>query len=100
MFFDGPVVRTTREKACVFVYARVMAQHSKRDLTPFEWCMPYEYVQASAAWGIAEWLERLTANVEVATVLGSIPASSDTVESEGRQMKQFEESTEKKYPPL
>jgi hypothetical protein len=31
---------------------------------------------------------RLTANAEVATVLGSIPASSVTVESEGRQMKQ------------
>ena len=27
-------------------------------------------------------------NAEVATVLRSIPASSDTVESEGRQMKQ------------
>ncbi len=26
-----------------------------------------------------EWLERLAANAEVATVLGSIPASSDTV---------------------
>jgi hypothetical protein len=37
---------------------------------------------------LAEWLERLTANAVVATVLGSIPASSDTVESEGRQMKQ------------
>jgi hypothetical protein len=35
-----------------------------------------------------QWLERLTANALVATVLGSIPASSDTVESEGRQMKQ------------
>jgi hypothetical protein len=34
------------------------------------------------------WLERLTANAVVATVLGSMPASSDTVESEGRQMKQ------------
>jgi hypothetical protein len=33
-------------------------------------------------------LERLTANAEVTTVLGSIPASSNTVESEGRQMKQ------------
>ncbi len=33
-------------------------------------------------------LERLTAYVEVATVLGSILASSDTVESEWRQMKQ------------
>ncbi len=30
----------------------------------------------------------LMANTEVATVLGLIPASSDTVESEGRQMKQ------------
>jgi hypothetical protein len=37
---------------------------------------------------LAEWLERLTANAVVATVLGSIPASSDTVESVGRQMKQ------------
>jgi hypothetical protein len=39
-------------------------------------------------WDLAGWLERLAAN-EVATVLVSIPASSDTVESEGRQMKQF-----------
>jgi hypothetical protein len=37
---------------------------------------------------LAEWLERLAVNGDVATVLGSIPASSDTVESEGRQMKQ------------
>jgi hypothetical protein len=37
-------------------------------------------------WDLAECL---TANAEVATVLqGSILASSDTVESEGRQMKQ------------
>ncbi len=34
------------------------------------------------------WLERLTAKAPVATVLGSIPASVGTVESEGRQMKQ------------
>jgi hypothetical protein len=34
------------------------------------------------------WLERLTANAPVATVLGLIPASVGTVESEGRQMKQ------------
>jgi len=33
-----------------------------------------------------EWFELLTARV--ATVLGSIPESSDTVESEGRPMKQ------------
>ncbi len=37
---------------------------------------------------LAQWLERLTANALVATVLGSIPASVGTVESEGRQMKQ------------
>ncbi len=37
---------------------------------------------------LAEWLERLTANAAIAIVLGSIPATSDTVESEGRQMKQ------------
>ncbi len=34
------------------------------------------------------WLELLTANAIVATVLGPFPASSDTVEFEGRQMKQ------------
>jgi hypothetical protein len=38
-------------------------------------------------WDLADWLERLTANAPVATVLGSIPASAGTVESEGRQMK-------------
>jgi hypothetical protein len=32
--------------------------------------------------------ERLTANARVATVLGSTPASSDTVNSDARQMKQ------------
>jgi hypothetical protein len=39
-------------------------------------------------WDVAEWLDRLTDNAKIATVLGSIPASSDTVESEGQQMKQ------------
>ncbi len=33
--------------------------------------------------------DMMTANANVAKVLGSIPASSDTVESEGRQMKQY-----------
>ncbi len=41
-------------------------------------------------WDLAEWLERLTTNAEVATALGSVPVSSDTVESEGRQMKSIE----------
>ncbi len=37
---------------------------------------------AASGWDLAEWLEEfLTANAKVATVLGSIPASSDTVES-------------------
>jgi hypothetical protein len=39
--------------------------------------------------GLAEWLELLTANDNVAIVLGSNhAASSDTVESEARQRKQ------------
>jgi hypothetical protein len=40
-------------------------------------------------------VERLAFNVKVATVLGSIPASSDTVESEG-QMKQMLNNVHKK----
>jgi hypothetical protein len=36
---------------------------------------------------IAEWLELLTADAEVATVLGSIPASSDTATNDS-EMKQ------------
>ncbi len=42
----------------------------------------------ACGWDLSYWLEWLTANAEVATVLGSILASSDTAESEGRQMKQ------------
>jgi hypothetical protein len=51
--------------------------------TPFAGCDV-----AKCGWDLAKWLERLTANAVVATVLGSIPASSDTVESEAQQMKQ------------
>ncbi len=32
---------------------------------------------------LSEWLERMTSNADVVTVLFSIPASSDTLESEG-----------------
>ncbi len=39
-------------------------------------------------WDLDYWLESLTTNAEVATVLGAIPASSDTVESERHQMNQ------------
>ncbi len=42
-----------------------------------------------SGWDLAEWLERVAAKAEVAAVLGSIPASSDTLESEVRQMKQW-----------
>ncbi len=38
---------------------------------------------AWSGWDLAKWLERLAV-----TVLGLIPASSDTVESKGRRMKQ------------
>jgi hypothetical protein len=41
---------------------------------------------------LTEWLDRLAVNAEVATVLGSIPASSDIVESEGRLMNSVESS--------
>ncbi len=36
---------------------------------------------------LAEWSERLAVNARVATVLESIPTSSDTMESEGRKLK-------------
>ncbi len=49
---------------------------------------PFSFSVAEHGWDLAQWLERLTVNAVVATVLGSILASSDTVESEGRQMKQ------------
>ncbi len=41
----------------------------------------------NCGWDPVKWLERLIANAKVATVLGSIPVSSYTVESEERQMK-------------
>jgi hypothetical protein len=49
-----------------------------------------------SGWDLVEWLERLAVNAKVATVLGSIPASSDTAESEGRQMKQCRRTYTKK----
>ncbi len=48
-------------------------------------------------WDLTKWLEHLAVNAKVAPVLGSIPVSSDTVESEGRQMKQC---WIRKNPPL
>ncbi len=48
-------------------------------------------------WDLAHCLERLTTSAKVATVLGSIPASSYTVKSEGRQMKPCWNKVHKKY---
>jgi hypothetical protein len=48
----------------------------------------YSSIHQFCGWDLAEWLEHLAVNANVAKVLGSIPASSDTVESEGRQMMQ------------
>jgi hypothetical protein len=47
-----------------------------------------QYVRHRERMRSSRVLERLTANAVVATVLCSIQASSDTVESEGRQMDQ------------
>jgi hypothetical protein len=54
------------------------------------WLAPYKLKVTEQVRSIAEWLdlERLTANGKVATGLGSNPESSDTEDSEGRQMKQ------------
>ncbi len=45
-------------------------------------------IQLSSGWDLVKWLERLAVYDKVGTVPGSIPGTSDTVESEGRQMKQ------------
>jgi hypothetical protein len=54
---------------------------------------PHDFPGQSFPWCPAQSffliVERLAVNAEVATVQGSIPASSDTVESEGRQMMQW-----------
>ncbi len=49
------------------------------------WQIFFPYISISCGWDPAEGLERLSANAVVATVLGSISPSSDTVESEVRQ---------------
>jgi hypothetical protein len=61
-------------KVCVFLVLISTARYSGWDL-------------AECGWDLSEWLECLTANANVATVLGSIAASSDTMESEERQME-------------
>jgi hypothetical protein len=50
------------------------------------------WMRSSRMWMRSSWVvrasERLSANAKFATVLGSIPAPSNTVESEGQQMNQ------------
>ncbi len=62
------------ERKCIAFITYKTAERKRKDFV------------ISFGWDLAEWLERLTANAVVATILGSIPASSDTVESEWRQM--------------
>ncbi len=45
-------------------------------------------MRVCVGWDLAKCIESMTANAEVATILRSISASSDTVESEGQEMKQ------------
>ncbi len=63
-------------------------------------CFQTRTLRIVCGWDLAELLVRLTANV--ATVLDSIPvASTDTVESDGRQMKQcWKQYIEKKIQKI
>jgi hypothetical protein len=45
----------------------------------------------------SEWLDRLTANAEVATFLGSISASSDTVESDEAMLYEVPKKEDKNF---
>ncbi len=42
----------------------------------------------TSGWDLAEWFGHLIAHAKVATVLGSMPASSDTLESDRQKIKQ------------
>jgi hypothetical protein len=53
-----------------------------------DYCIHQTCMSTHSGWDLAEWIERLAVNAKIATVLGSTPASSETVESEGRRMKQ------------
>jgi hypothetical protein len=58
----------------LFVYHRERRMKARKETARYFW--------------VAEWLKRLTANAGVATVPDSISESSDTMESQGRQIKQ------------
>ncbi len=73
--------------ACMMRSSRVWMRSSR------EWMRSIRvWMRSSMQWmrfTVAQWLERLTPNANVnVTVVGSISASSGTVESEGWQIKQ------------
>ncbi len=63
-----------------------------------------QYIKYKYTLYLQIWLELLAVNAKVATVLGLIPASADTVESERRPMKQcwitYIKRKNPKNPPL
>jgi hypothetical protein len=69
----------------VFLQKRLLLLHSHFGLLFLTFFIYFEVLKSWNDWG----LERLTAKAKEATVLGSIPASSNTVASEGREIKYF-----------
>jgi hypothetical protein len=74
------------ENCPIHLYAEILLQHCIWQINFGEW----DEMRSIRVWMRSSQvlIERLKANSVVATVLSSILASSDTVESEGRQMKQ------------
>jgi hypothetical protein len=61
--------------------------------SPVRWDLAYSGWDLAQCWlDLNEWLQCLTANAEVASVLGSISASSDTVDYEGHRWSIVENS--------
>ncbi len=68
---------------CYFFFLQYFVLGVNKFLNKDEWKLRRKRTHPHG-WDLAEWLER---RAKVATVLGSIPAYSDTVKSEIRQMK-------------
>ncbi len=76
---DCPMLSNT---SCKFWEGNLTRTYEQKDRTSQLLCRQDRVKNTRERW------QRLTANVKVGTVLGLNPASSDTVESEGRQTKQ------------
>ncbi len=80
------------KKGSIFSYFRNCLYQKATFLTEFVWGLVncgwdlFQIYLLQCGWDLVEWLERLAVYAKVAAVLGLIPASSDTVESEERQM--------------